>query len=185
MPLPGSLNQSGSGCEWLITESSPTSIAGTHRFTRSPRVVHSHQRMHRLVRIVPLRRGEPPAVGGTTSGTTRGGAVSLLPSADVFRSIELKVSELLGGQLVCPHAPGERCSVGEHLTLSEAKDAAARDAADLALRDTLWRCVGRDARSDLPNLAQRSQCLRCISSSPTSGSRLGECRGGSASTSPR
>ncbi|MGW2097626.1 hypothetical protein ACWCPX_07960 [Streptomyces olivaceoviridis] len=85
--------------------------------------------------------------------------MSLLPSADVFRSIELKVSQLLGGQLVCPHAPGERCSVGEHLTLSEAKDAAARDATDVALRDALWRCVGRDARSDLPNLAQRSQLL--------------------------
>ncbi|MEW2157063.1 hypothetical protein AB0950_17445 [Streptomyces sp. NPDC007189] len=85
--------------------------------------------------------------------------MSLLPSADVFRSIELKVSQLLGGQLVCPHAPGERCSVAEHLTLSEAKDAAARDATDVALRDALWRCVGRDARSDLPSLAQRSQLL--------------------------
>ncbi|MEV1069186.1 hypothetical protein [Streptomyces sp. NPDC050263] len=49
--------------------------------------------------------------------------------------------------------------MGEHLTLSEAKDAAARDAADVALRDALWRCVGRDARSDLPNSAQRSQLL--------------------------
>ncbi|MFK0173268.1 hypothetical protein ACIQU5_31240 [Streptomyces sp. NPDC090306] len=87
------------------------------------------------------------------------GAVSLLPSADVFRSIELQASQLLRGQLVCPHAPGERCSAAEHLTLSEAKDAAARDAADTDLRDALWRCVGRDARSDLPNLAQRSQLL--------------------------
>lgn len=85
--------------------------------------------------------------------------MSLPPSADVFRSIELKVSQLLSGQLVCPHALGERRSVGEHLTLSEAKDAAARDATDVALRDALWRCVGRDARSDLPNLAQRSQLL--------------------------
>ncbi|MGV4986906.1 hypothetical protein ACVB8X_29065 [Streptomyces sp. NRAIS4] len=49
--------------------------------------------------------------------------------------------------------------MGEHLTLSEAKDAAARDAANVALRDALWRCVGRDARSDLPHLAQRSQLL--------------------------
>ncbi|MEV7738799.1 hypothetical protein AB0O75_43250 [Streptomyces sp. NPDC088921] len=85
--------------------------------------------------------------------------MSLLPSADVFRSIELKVPQLLGGQLVCPHVPGERCSVGEHLTLSEAKEAAARDAADAAVRDALWRCVGRDARSDVPNLAQRGQLL--------------------------
>ncbi|MFI6377479.1 hypothetical protein [Streptomyces sp. NPDC050546] len=85
--------------------------------------------------------------------------MSLLPSADVFRSVELKVSQLLSGQLICPHAPGERCSVGEHLTLSEAKEAAARHAADVALRDALWRCVGRDARSDVPNLAQRSQLL--------------------------
>ncbi|MGW2049994.1 hypothetical protein ACWCPF_33165 [Streptomyces sp. NPDC001858] len=85
--------------------------------------------------------------------------MSLLPSADVFRSVELKVSQLLSGQLVCPHGPGERCSVGEHLTLSEAKEAAARDAADIALRDALWRHVGREARSDVPNLAQRSQLL--------------------------
>ncbi|WP_257003698.1 hypothetical protein [Streptomyces sp. SA15] len=49
--------------------------------------------------------------------------------------------------------------MGEHLTLSEAKEAAARDAADVALRDALWRGVGRDARSDVPNLAQRSQLL--------------------------
>ncbi|MEU9443215.1 hypothetical protein AB0D42_20320 [Streptomyces sp. NPDC048304] len=49
--------------------------------------------------------------------------------------------------------------MGEHLTLSEAKEAAARDAADVALRDALLRCVGRDARSDAPNLAQRSQLL--------------------------
>ncbi|WP_244375746.1 hypothetical protein [Streptomyces ficellus] len=85
--------------------------------------------------------------------------MSLLPSADVFRSIELKVPQLLRGQLVCPHASGERCSVGEHLTLSEAKQAAARDAADVVVRDALWRCVGRDARSDVPNLAQRGQLL--------------------------
>ncbi|MEU6193781.1 hypothetical protein [Streptomyces sp. NPDC047061] len=85
--------------------------------------------------------------------------MSLLPSADVFRSIELKVPQLLGRQLVCPHVPGERCSVGEHLTLSEAEEAAARDAADAAVRDALWRCVGCDARSDVPNLAQRGQLL--------------------------
>ncbi|MFG3112500.1 hypothetical protein [Streptomyces tendae] len=85
--------------------------------------------------------------------------MSLLPSADVFRSIELKVPQLLGGHLVCPHAPGERCSVGEHLTLTEAKEAASRDAADAAVRDALWRCVGRDARSDVPNLARRGQLL--------------------------
>ncbi|MEU9634354.1 hypothetical protein ACGFZZ_37905 [Streptomyces tendae] len=85
--------------------------------------------------------------------------MSLLPSADVFRSIELRVPQLLGGHLVCPHAPGERCSVGEHLTLTEAKEAASRDAADAAVRDALWRCVGRDARSDVPNLAQRGQLL--------------------------
>jgi hypothetical protein len=105
--------------------------------------------------MVVLRGGEPPAVDGTTGGES----MSLLPSADVFRSIELKVPQLLGGQLVCPHVPGERCSVGEHLTLSEAKEAAARDAADAAVRDALWRCVGRDARSDVPNLAQRGQLL--------------------------
>jgi hypothetical protein len=49
--------------------------------------------------------------------------------------------------------------VGEHLTLSEAKEAAARDAADVAMRDAVWRYVGRDARSDVPNLARRSQLL--------------------------
>ncbi|MFE0414220.1 hypothetical protein [Streptomyces tendae] len=83
----------------------------------------------------------------------------LLPSADVFRSIELKVPQLLGGQLVCPHVPGARCSVGEHLTLTEAKEAASRDAADAAVRDALWRRVGRDARSDVPSLARRGQLL--------------------------
>ncbi|MEV0446209.1 hypothetical protein AB0I84_41425 [Streptomyces spectabilis] len=85
--------------------------------------------------------------------------MSLLPSADVFRSIELRIPQLLGGQLVCPHAPGERCSVSEHLTLSEAKEAAAREAVDAGVRDALWRCVGRDARSDVPSLAQRGQLL--------------------------
>ncbi|MFI6621057.1 hypothetical protein [Streptomyces sp. NPDC050528] len=49
--------------------------------------------------------------------------------------------------------------MSEHLTLSEAKEAAARDAVDSALRDALWRCVGRDAQSDVPNLARRSQLL--------------------------
>ncbi|MFP3989419.1 hypothetical protein U9R90_18380 [Streptomyces sp. E11-3] len=85
--------------------------------------------------------------------------MSLLPSADIFKSIELQVSQLLRGQLVCPHAPGQRCSASEHLTLSEAKAAAARDAVDVALRDALWRGVGRDAHSDVPNLARRSQLL--------------------------
>ncbi|MGA5559858.1 hypothetical protein ACPCUV_01510 [Streptomyces platensis] len=85
--------------------------------------------------------------------------MSLLPSADVFRSVELQVSQLHRGQLICPHVPGESCSAREHLTLSEAKEAAARDAADSALRDALWRCVGRDAHSDVPHLARRGQLL--------------------------
>ncbi|GAO06995.1 hypothetical protein TPA0598_02_02330 [Streptomyces lydicamycinicus] len=85
--------------------------------------------------------------------------MSLLPSADVFRSVELQVSQLHRGLLICPHAPGESCSAGEHLTLSEAKEAAARDAADRSVRDALWRCVGRDAHSDVPDLARRSQLL--------------------------
>ncbi|MFG2144334.1 hypothetical protein ACGFRG_09060 [Streptomyces sp. NPDC048696] len=85
--------------------------------------------------------------------------MSMLPSADVFRSIELQVTQLLRGQLVCPHTAEERCTASEHLTLSEAKEAAARDAEDIALRDALWCSVGRHARSDVPNLAQRGQLL--------------------------
>ncbi|MFD9206707.1 hypothetical protein ACFVZM_10550 [Streptomyces sioyaensis] len=85
--------------------------------------------------------------------------MSLLSSADVFKSIELTVSRLHRGQLICPHGIGVRCSAGEHLTLSEAKEAAAREAADGALSAALWSRVGREAHSDVPDLARRGQLL--------------------------
>ncbi|MEU5050472.1 hypothetical protein [Streptomyces sp. NPDC021096] len=85
--------------------------------------------------------------------------MSLLRSADVFRAIESQVSQLFYGQLICPHASGERCATSEHLTLSEAKEAAARHAADTVLRDAVWRCVGRYAHSDSPDMAHRGQLI--------------------------
>ncbi|MBF6046339.1 hypothetical protein GO001_14070 [Streptomyces sp. NRRL B-1677] len=85
--------------------------------------------------------------------------MSLLCSADVFKSIELRASQLFRGELICPHEPGERCSATEHLTFSEAKEAAARHAADVALRDAVWRSVERYAHSDVPGTAQRGQLL--------------------------
>ncbi|MFE7612106.1 hypothetical protein [Streptomyces celluloflavus] len=85
--------------------------------------------------------------------------MSLLRSTDVFKAIELQVSQFFCGQLICPHLPGERCLMSEHLTLSEAREAAARHAADAALRDAVWRCVGRYAHSDAPDMAHRGQLL--------------------------
>ncbi|GAA1910724.1 hypothetical protein [Streptantibioticus ferralitis] len=85
--------------------------------------------------------------------------MSLVLSADVFKSIELQVSQLFRRQLICPHRPGQWCSVSEHLTLSEAKEVAAREAADGVLHAALWWRVGRDAHSDAPNLARRTQLL--------------------------
>ncbi|MFD7897391.1 hypothetical protein [Streptomyces sp. NPDC059743] len=85
--------------------------------------------------------------------------MSLLRSADVFKAIESQVSQLFYRQLICPHEPGEKCSTSEHLTLSEAKEAAARHASDAALRDAVWRCVGRYAHSDNPDMAHRGQLL--------------------------
>lgn len=85
--------------------------------------------------------------------------MSVLCSADVFKAIEVQIPNFLNGQLICPHAPAEKCSVSEHLTLSEAREAAARHAADAALREAVWKCVGRYAHSDTPDKAQRGQLL--------------------------
>ncbi|MEX2982263.1 hypothetical protein [Streptomyces sp. C36] len=85
--------------------------------------------------------------------------MSLLCSVDVFKAIDSQVSRLFRGQLICPHARGEICSASEHLTLSEAKEAAARHADDTALRDAVWRCVERYAHSDSPDMAHRGQLL--------------------------